>query len=61
MTKNRTFRLDPKVLDRAVELSPYGIKASVIIRKLLVMYCNDSGLREAVQHATGQAVEALEE
>ena len=58
-TKNRTFRLDPRVLDQAVELSPYGVKASVIIRKLLVMYCNDKDLREAVQCATGQTFKAL--
>lgn len=61
MTKNRTFRLDPKILDRAVELAPYGIKASVIIRKLLFMYCKSSVLRAAVQHETGQTFEALEQ
>ena len=59
--KNRTFQLDAEVLNKAVELSPYGVKASVIIRKLLVMYCNSSVLRAAVQSETGQTAEAIKE
>ena len=61
MIKNRTLRLDSEVLDRAVQISPFGVKASLILRKLLVMYCNDEALREAVQCATGQTAEALKE
>ena len=61
MIKNRTFRLDSDVLDKAVEISPYGVKASLILRKLLVMYCNDPELRKAVQYATGQTAEALKD
>ena len=61
MLVSRNYKLDPKVLERVSALAPFGVKNSEIIRKLLVMYCNSSVLRAAVQQETGQTAEALKE